>query len=186
MAVCETCTAKAGCPSTRPTPVSALVRPDSKATTFTPSDPPPFPSHTTEERSKAVPWRPPGSPGSASVVATSVAAAVVASAAVARPAINVRRKRTSGGSPRQSSTGRRTGRRTGSPDQDFFRGGGDENGDDGGPGHGHGYGYGEEEFPRSAGGAYEEWLAETRYRTPALFGSLMVTGCRCGSPVITS
>lgn len=138
-------------------PASTLTILDSEAA------PPPFPYTRTypipiDERNKAAPWRPPGSPGSVNVVATSVAAAAAASAAMARPAIDVRRRRSSGGTSRRSSTGRQTGRRVVPPEEELFHGGGGGERDEGGPGPG----YGEEESPRSAGGAYEEWLAGAR------------------------
>ena len=169
---------------------SLVVLQRSRASTLPSYHPRPIPTqHTTDERNKAAPWRPPGSPGSAGVVATSVAAAAAASAAMARPAINVRRKRTSGSPPpRKISTGgRQTGRRSGpSPEEEFFRGEGDLDGDEGGPGYGYGYGYGEEEeSPRSAGGAYEEWLAGERYAGCFVFGqhwAWIVTAVTGSSP----
>lgn len=198
--VCETCTTKKLAVSPNTTlhtkhtssvnQHSLVVLQRSRASTLPSYHPRPIPTqHTTDERNKAAPWRPPGSPGSAGVVATSVAAAAAASAAMARPAINVRRKRTSGSPPpRKISTGgRQTGRRSGpSPEEEFFRGEGDGDGDEGGPGYGYGYGYGEEEeSPRSAGGAYEEWLAGERYAGCFVFGrhwAWIVTAVTGSSP----
>ncbi|CAB1118319.1 unnamed protein product [Ectocarpus sp. CCAP 1310/34] len=66
-----------------------------------------------DERNKSTPWRPPGSPSSANVVATAVAATAAAAAAMARsarPTMNPHRNRISrskGGPIRQGSVDRR-------------------------------------------------------------------------------
>ncbi|CAM9763906.1 unnamed protein product, partial [Ectocarpus sp. 13 AM-2016] len=79
-----------------------------------------------DERNKSTPWRPPGSPGSANVVATAVAATAAAAGAMARsvrPTMNPHRNRisrTKGGPTREDSVDRRVPPR----DDDFSHVGG--------------------------------------------------------------
>lgn len=74
-----------------------------------------------------------------------------------RPTANARRDIQSGGPKRQAFADKRQERAYYSPPNERL------SHEKGGGCRGGGTGFGEEESPRSAGGAYEDWLAEGRY-----------------------
>lgn len=112
-----------------------------------------------DDRNKTAPWRPPGSPGSANVVASSATVLAAATAAAMtrskRSTPNPRRNNSSSGTTRQSFGDKRRERAYFFPNERYYHEGGDQRA--GGTWHGEG------ESPPSAGGLNESRFAEGRY-----------------------